>query len=228
MRILLLNQFYRPDTAATGQLLADVAERLVECGHQVDVICGRRRYDGGAWAPTGLETIKGVRVHRVATTGFGRRRLRGWAIDYLSFYVAAAWRALVLPRPDLCVSLTTPPFIALIGLGLSKLRHTRSVLWVMDVYPDMGAAYGIMRRRSLLYSLLARLNRALYRNAEAVISLGEVMTQHLEEAGVSVDRLYTVHNWTPGEGVIPIVGQRKVKLQAVNGASWRPSSIPAT
>ena len=27
MRVLLLNQYYKPDTAATGQLLADVAER---------------------------------------------------------------------------------------------------------------------------------------------------------------------------------------------------------
>jgi len=33
MRILLLNQFYRPDVAATGQLLADVGEALAARGH---------------------------------------------------------------------------------------------------------------------------------------------------------------------------------------------------
>lgn len=41
MRILLLNQFYPPDTAATGQLLADVARGLAASGHEVDVICSR-------------------------------------------------------------------------------------------------------------------------------------------------------------------------------------------
>ena len=52
-----------------------------------------------------------------------------------------------------------------------------------------------------LCRLLARLNRVLYRRAEAVISLGEVMTQRLAAAGAPPERLHTVHNWTPGEGV---------------------------
>ena len=38
MRILLLNQFYKPDVAATEQLLPDVAEELAACGHEVDVV----------------------------------------------------------------------------------------------------------------------------------------------------------------------------------------------
>jgi hypothetical protein len=42
----------------------------------------------------------------------------------------------------------------------------------------------------------------LYRNAAAVVSLGEVMTEHLTATGVSEDKLYTVHNWVPGERVL--------------------------
>lgn len=204
MRVLLLNQFYKPDTAATGQLLADVAERLIACGHDVDVICGGRRYDGDACRSGAVETIGGVRVHHVATTGFGRRRLAGRAIDYLSFYFGAAWRALTLPRPDVCLSLTTPPFIAVIGWLLSKLHGTPSVLWVMDVYPEIAVAYRVLSERSLLRRLLAGLSRRLYRNAAAVISLGEVMTQRLYEAGARAERLYTVHNWVPGEAAGPL------------------------
>ena len=202
MRILLLNQFYKPDVAATGQLLADVAEKLAECGHQVDVICSRRRYDGAAWSAPAVETVNGVRVHRVRTTGFGRHRLAGRALDYLSFYVSAAWRALLLPRPDVCVALTTPPFIAVVAWGLSKLRRTRSVLWVMDVYPEIAAAYGVLQKKSLLYRLFARLNRVLYRNAAAVISLGEVMTERLKTMGGPADKVHTIHNWVPSERIL--------------------------
>ncbi len=199
MRILLLNQFYKPDTAATGQLLADVAERLVACGHEVDVICGRHGYNGGFCVAARVETVNGVRVHHVATTGFGRFRLAGRAIDYLSFFVSATVRAFGLPKADLCVSLTTPPFIAVVGWLLSKLRGTRNVLWVMDVYPEIAVAYHVLPERSLLCRLLAGLNRRLYGNAAAVISLGEVMTRKLYEAGARAERLYTVHNWVPGE-----------------------------
>ena len=197
--MLLLNQFYKPDTAATGQLLADVAERLVACGHEVDVICGRHGYNGGSWSPTTVETIEGVRVHHVATTGFGRLRLAGRAVDYLSFFVSATVCAFRLPKADLCVSLTTPPFIAVIGWLLSKLRGTKNVMWVMDLYPEIAVAYHVLSQRSVLRRVLGRLNRRLYANAAAVISLGEVMTRKLYEAGARAERLYTVHNWVPGE-----------------------------
>lgn len=199
MRVLLINQFYIPDTAATGQLLADVAESLKAEGHEVHVICSRRCYDGGRTSLVKEEAIHGIRIHRVAAMGFGRRWLAGRALDYLTFYISAAWRALVLPRPDVCVSLTTPPFISMIGLLLSKFKGTRNVIWVMDVYPEIAVAYEILSKRSVLYRLLSRINRALYRNAAAVISLGEVMTDRLESLGAPSDRLHTVHNWVPGE-----------------------------
>lgn len=201
MRILLINQFYKPDTAATGQLLADVAEELAAKGHDVHVICSRHRYDNGKSASAAGESAEGVAIHRVFTTRFGRKTLLGRMIDYLSFYVGAAWRALVLPKPDVCVSLTTPPFISLIGLMLSKLKGTRNVIWVMDVYPEIAAAYDVLRKRVLLYRLLTRLNKTLYRNAAAVISLGETMTEQLQSLGALPENLYTVHNWVPGETV---------------------------
>ncbi len=47
MRILLLNQFYPPDVAATGQLLGDVAAALAQRGHEVHVLCSRGAYGGG-------------------------------------------------------------------------------------------------------------------------------------------------------------------------------------
>lgn len=201
MRILFVNQFYQPDAAATGQLLGDLAEDMARRGHEVHVICGRGRYDGGQPRPIATTRYRGVWVHRVRTTAFGRCRLLGRAIDYLLFYCGAAWRAIRLRRFDVCVSLTTPPLISLIGLALSKLKGTKNVIWVMDLYPEIAAAYDVLSERSVLYRLLARVNRGLYRNAEALISLGEVMSQRLEEAGAAAEKIYTVHNWVPGEAI---------------------------
>jgi UDP-N-acetylglucosamine:LPS N-acetylglucosamine transferase len=201
VRIVLINQFYKPDTAATGQLLADVAEELAAKGHEVHVICGRTMYGGGRLPAPREQVVNGIHIHRVACTSFGRHRLIGRAMDYLSFYLTAARRALKLPRPDVCVSLTTPPLISLVGLMLSKLKGTQSVIWVMDVYPDVAVAYDVLQKRTLLYRVLTRVNRVLYRNAAAVISLGEVMTQRLQSLGAGPDNIHTVHNWVPGETV---------------------------
>ena len=44
MDILLLNQAFYPDVAATAQYAADLAVKLVERGHRVTVIASRRGY----------------------------------------------------------------------------------------------------------------------------------------------------------------------------------------
>lgn len=201
MRILFLNQFYIPDIAATGQLLADVAEELAAQGHEVHVVCSRRPYSGGAEKYAASDVINGVQVHRVRATGFGRSRVVGRIVDYLSFYVLATWRALRLAKMDVCVALTTPPFIALIALMLRRLRGTKVVVWTMDVYPEVAVAFDVLSERSLLRRLLARVSRRVYGAAVAVISLGEIMTERLTEAGVPRDKITVVHNWAPGEAV---------------------------
>lgn len=199
MRILLINQFYKPDTAATGQLLADVAEELASRGHEVHVVCGRTMYNGGRLPAPKEEVAGGIHIHRVKCTSFGRQRLIGRVADYLSFYMTAARRAFKLPRPDVCVSLTTPPLISLVGLMLSKLKGTHGVIWVMDVYPDVAAAYDVLQKGSFFYRFLTKINRVIFRNAAAVISLGEVMTERLQSLGVGPENIHTVHNWVPGE-----------------------------
>lgn len=44
MKVLLINQFFHPDVAATAQLLTDLAEDLGVAGHQVTVVTGRQAY----------------------------------------------------------------------------------------------------------------------------------------------------------------------------------------
>jgi len=199
MRVLFINQFYVPDVAATGQLLADVAEELSRRGHEAHVVCSRRAYDGGGLGLAHEELINGVHVHRVGATGFGRRRMFGRILDYASFYGLALRRAFTLPRMDVCVALTTPPFIALAGLLLHWLRGTRLVVWTMDLYPEIAVAFGVLREKCLLHAILARLSKRVYRTAGAIVSLGEVMTQHLVEAGAPRERIAIVQNWVPRE-----------------------------
>jgi len=208
VRILLLNQYYRPDVAATGQLLADVAERLALNGHEVHVICSRRSYGGGERRLPAEEEMRGVRVHRVAAAGFGRRRLAGRLVDYGSFYLLAGLRAIRLPRMHACLALTTPPFIGLVGALLARLRGTVLVLWSMDLYPEVLVALGKLRAGSLPHRLLARVGRWLYRRTTGIISLGEVMSRRLVQAGADRRKIVEVHNWVPGEMVEPIAREQ--------------------
>ncbi len=199
MKILLINQFYKPDVAATGQLLADLAEDLAARGHQVHVLCSRNMYTGRKIFLPSKETINSVIIHRVKATGFGRQKKVYRMLDYSSFYLLALWRAVRLPKMDVCIALTTPPFIAVIGTLLNKIKKTKLVYWTMDLYPEVAVAYGYIKPNKLLHRFFLRISKSLYKQAHCIISLGEVMTQKLITAGADPKKIQTIHNWVPGE-----------------------------
>jgi glycosyltransferase involved in cell wall biosynthesis len=203
MRILLLNQFFPPDTAATGQLLADVAAELNRRGHEVHVVCSRRSYGGGGEVYPAEEFSCGASVHRLEAAGFGRRFRIGRIVDYLSFYYLAARRVLQLPRMDVCLCLTTPPFVSLLGAGLARRRRTALVCWTMDLYPEIAVALDVLRGRGLFHRMLKRVAAGIYRSSKAIIALGDVMARALAAAGADPDRISVVHNWVPSDAIQP-------------------------
>jgi colanic acid biosynthesis glycosyl transferase WcaI len=174
MRILLLNQFYLPDVAPTGQYLHDLARVLVQRGHQVKVVCSCRSYDGASRYPR-HEIMDGVEVARLPATGFGRRGFMGKIADYASFYVSLLAALMVKRnRPDLILSLTTPPYIGLLAKLAAKRHRCRHAHWIMDLYPDVMSAHG-MARNGVLIRILQRLTRFQFKGADHVIALGPTM-----------------------------------------------------
>jgi glycosyltransferase involved in cell wall biosynthesis len=162
LRILLLNQFYPPDVAPTGLYLHDLARELVARRHQVHVIASRRSYDGDGLFRS-EELLDGVRVHRVAASGFGRTSSLGRLADYASYLLGGAARRMTFDA-DVVVSLTTPPWLGLVA----RLGAGRRIHWIMDLYPDVLHAHGI---RAPL-GVLTRLELA---GARRVVALGDTM-----------------------------------------------------
>jgi len=189
--------------AATAQLLTDLGEALVAGGHEVHVVCSRRGYGGESVRLAQEELRNGVRIHRVAATGLGRKRMLHRMCDYATFYSTALTRCLSLPRMDVCVALTTPPFVASIGVAYKKLKRAALVVWAMDLYPEIAAAMGVMRPTSLEYRLLRGLAGWTYRHADRVVSLASEMTERLGSYQLPPDRVVTIPSWSPGEAVSP-------------------------
>ncbi len=201
MRVVLLNQYYAPAEAATAQLLADLGRHLARAGHGVQVICSRRSYPDPSIVFPARETLDGVSVRRTWTTGFGRARAAGRLTDYLGFMVGAG-RALALERNvDVVVALTTPPLVDTLGVAVARLRGARVLLWVMDIYPELAFELGVLRRRSPLGWLLARVAEATLSRADGVIALGEAMAERLRAS--HAPHVTVVHNWADGAAIRP-------------------------
>lgn len=158
MRVLFLNQYFPPDPAPTGVLLAEVAAELTKAGHTVDFVAARQEYRAGQ--------KQGGRMIREAL---------------------ALWRMLVdgLRRPgaEVVVSASSPPCLLVVATLVAAWHRARSVHWIMDLYPEIAVALGEVRE-GFLSRTLGALMGWCYRRATRVVVLDKDMTARVRVHGV--------------------------------------------
>jgi colanic acid biosynthesis glycosyl transferase WcaI len=213
MRLTIVNQFYLPDISPTAHLAASLAEHRAELGDEVTVVTGR-----AAYAKVSADTVETDQskphVCHIWTPGFGKATLLGRILDYGVFYLLTALRVLTLPRQDVIISLTTPPFIAWVAV-LHRLLHrrTRLILWNMDCYPEVAERAGVIKVGSLLGRTMQVLNRALFRRLDRLVCLDAAMLSLLQSR-------YTPRRRSLPATVIPNWEGAAFFSQHANPKSW--------
>ena len=206
MKIIFLNRFFYPDHSATSQLLADLAFHLADAGWDVSVICSRQRYDDPAAELPATEQVNSVQVYRVWTSRFGRHNLIGRGLDYLSFYLSAAWRLYCLAREgDIVVAKTDPPMISVVAAWVARLRRANLVNWLQDLFPEVATALNIKGFDGALGRTLVGLRNRSLRQAKCNVVLGELMRQRLVMEGIAEGHIRVVHNWADGDAITPLL-----------------------
>jgi glycosyltransferase involved in cell wall biosynthesis len=195
MKILLLNQVFYPDPVATAQHTRDLALFLRGKGHEVTVIAGQRNYERRETKYPLLETYQGVRIHRIRSTGFGKRRIRFRMIDALTFQFGVLFKLLTLPRQDIVISFTSPPLIGLLGVLFTSLRGGKSVQWLMDVNPDAAIAVGYLKPRAWFTRILNALFELTLHRSEKLVVLDRWMRDRILEHGARDAQMAIVPPW---------------------------------
>lgn len=203
MRILILNQAFHPDVVATAQIATDLARELVRRGHSVTAIASSSLYGAKGRALPAEENVDGITIRRVAPSRFGRGKTVGRIADFGAYFVRSFAAALTEGRFDLIVVLTTPPFLVLAALLLRRLRGSRVLYWVMDVYPDVMVAEGMIAEDDALARSLRWLHRAAIGASDLTVALGRCMRDRLAAQGAPRDRIDVLPVWSPAEPIPP-------------------------
>lgn len=201
MHILLLNQYFPPDTSATAKIAALVAETLAR-RHRVTVLAGRPSYDPSERHPFYLlrrevlgESNGPVLVERVGSTAYVRYEMRRRVSNYLTYLGLAVPRALAL-RADVVLAMTDPPVAGIAGAVVAQLSGRPFVYNIRDLYPDMAVGGKIVRPASWV-DAWENLHRRALRRAKRVIVLGEDMRERIIAKGVHPAHVVVVRDGTP-------------------------------
>lgn len=208
MRACFFNRSYWPDFGATGQLLTELAEDLAAVhGWDVSVVPGRPlRGDGPSgmgWRAVHRESRGGVHIFRASGTTFSPRRFVGRVTNYVTYFLSSCLAGLVVPRPDVVVSLTDPPIIGLAALLCARLHRARFVFLCQDLFPEVARLLEDFRS-PWIERRLDSLNRFLIRRADVVVALGETMARRLIEVkGADPRKVVIIHNWADCRRIVP-------------------------
>jgi colanic acid biosynthesis glycosyl transferase WcaI len=207
-RILFVNRYFFPDHSATSQILSDLAFGLAAAGRSVAVITSQQRYhDPHADLPR-RATERGVDIHRMSTTRFGRTGLAGRSLDYLSFYCQAFAAVRRLAQPgDIVVAKTDPPLLSIVAALAARQRRAHLVNWLQDLYPEVAAALGVPLLKGPLGSGLAQLRDWSLRAATTNVVLERRMAERLRARGLTAERIEIIPNWSDDDAIIPIPAQ---------------------
>jgi glycosyltransferase involved in cell wall biosynthesis len=203
-KVIFVNRYFFPDQSATSQMLSDLSFGLAQRGFPVHILCSRQLYNDARASLTPFETVNGVIVHRVWTTRFGRDRLSGRALDYLSFYLSSAWTLLkMLSRGDTVVAKTDPPLISIVAMAAATVKGAHLMNWLQDIFPEVASRLGNNPLPQWIDEFVRKLRDSTLRRAERNIVLGERMREFLARRGIPAAKICVIENWADSDAGPP-------------------------
>lgn len=198
MHILYLHQYFATRQGNTGTRSYEFARRWVAAGHRVTVLTSLAQLTEGdvrvrPWRLVTRFDVDGI--HVVALHVKYRQRMgflrRVWA--FLCFTVMATWFVVRRPGVDVVYATSTPLTVGIPPLVARFLRGRRYIFEVRDPWPAVPVALGLIRS-PVAITVLRRLERAIYRWAEAIVTLSPGMASVVRAAAPPAQRIETIPN----------------------------------
>ena len=195
MKILLVSQYYWPETIRINDFISGLKKR----GLEIYVLTGQPNYPEGkvykGYAPWKLieETHNQVKIFRVPIIPRGKNSIFFLSLNYISFIVSASFfGAYKLRRHKFDYILTyatSPIFQALPAIFISYLKSSKKITWVQDLWPESLIATGYVKTKSIV-SLLNYSVSWIYKNSDLLLVQSQLFIPSVKELAGETQILY--------------------------------------
>ncbi len=157
MKILILTQYYLPETGAPQNRLSSLAFHLKKMGNEVEILTAMPNYPKytiygaykGKWYCK--EEIDGITVHRSSIWVSQKKGLLPRLLYYFSFTGSSLFSARFrLSRPDVLLCESPPLFLGISAVWLKKRWKSKLVFNVSDLWPESVEKLGFISNKWVL------------------------------------------------------------------------------
>jgi len=200
MKIWIISEVYYPDEAGTAYYMTRIAEHFSKT-YQVGVISGMPKYNARGIPVPRSESLNGVEIKRCLDSTLNKNIFMFRLVNvFISSFSILLKALLNIKKGDIVYVVTSPPLLPFVIGFVCKVRGSRFLLRVDDVYPEVFVATGFLKKGSQLDLLLVAANSFLYKKADLIFVLGRDMARLAEKKAMyQAHKIKIIPNWSDSD-----------------------------
>jgi glycosyltransferase involved in cell wall biosynthesis len=205
-KLLIINQFFPPDFAATGQLIQELSNQLDQQNIQVSVFTGQPGYAYRQKQAPAEEINHNVKIQRAKFKQFYSKRIRSKTLNGIIFtLMATRYLCKNARKYDAVILTTAPPFLAIAGYLANVIYKLDYICLIYDLYPDVVLKLGVISEDNLIIKLWHRLNAAIWNRSKKIVVLSNTMkAKVVEQYPAIAPKIEIIHNWADPTWIKPM------------------------
>lgn len=209
MRVLILSNYFYPETVGDGVRMFQLACDLRDRGHTVTVLTSFPSYPGGV-VFSGYrnrlrlhEVIQGIRVIRAFTYATPSKAFWSRVLSFGCF-CGSSIVAGMLPRvrAEVVFAVLPPLPLGISAWWLSKLAGAALVVNVVDIHPDIAVSLGVLKNKFAIHGF-RMLERLIYRLSARIIVISDGFRRNLLAKGVPEPKIDVIPPWADIQAIQP-------------------------
>ena len=157
MKILILTQYFPPETGAPQNGLYSLATDLIDAGADVTVLTAMPNYpkmeifEGYKGKIYKKEVLNKIKIIRTWIFIVKSKAIVPRLINYISFVISSLVAGLFkVKRPDVIICESPPLFLGITAIALKKMKRTKLVFNVSDLWPETAEKLNIITNKQML------------------------------------------------------------------------------
>ncbi|NNE55838.1 MAG: glycosyltransferase family 4 protein, partial [Flavobacteriales bacterium] len=185
MRVVILTQYYPPETGAPQNRLSALAHSLTLAGHEVTVLTAMPHYPAmkihedyrGKWVVE--EEVEGVDLLRTWIYARRNKGLITRLLNYFSFvFTSMLWGTFKLSKHDVLILESPPLFLAISARWLCLVKRMKLVTNVSDLWPESAVSLGLISNKMMIKAATF-LENGMYRSSQLISGQTKGIVEHI-------------------------------------------------
>ena len=198
----IFNHYAMPPELDNGYRHYKFAEKLIEKGYNVKIFTASTLHfkksnlitDSTPFIEKTFGLVDFIFIKARSYTGNGKQRICNW-LDYIIGLFKIHSK---VQKPDIIIASSVHPLTCVAGLLIAKKYKIKCIIEIRDLWPETLVAFNTLKKYSLLARGLYRLEKWIYKKADAVIFTMQGGEDYIIDKGwdksINLDKVYHLNN----------------------------------